>query len=248
MHINQLAAFDTSNAVNALPETTRNQQQSHITEALANGHAILVLASYRQLLGFDATQESRDLLLKQSREKRRQIALFLIHQASETKDPIPGDPQLGFLVLDLLSDSKQKSQPIDQQLERLPLLLKASGIADNYQQFDGVLQELTAKPLNDTQLQAITAILQQRGAMKVNVPKSSPSEKSFWASVLKRSKSGEDQWLEASLQLASIAVQERNFKDAAKMLNVIDALHPEWGTPERKTRAAALKAEVESTR
>jgi hypothetical protein len=149
--------------------------------------------------------------------------------------------------LDLLRDDKSKTRSIDQQLEQLPLLLAASRVADNFQQFDAILKELTAKQLNDAQLQTTTAILQRRSAMKPNTTKSSDSEKAFWRSVLKRSKSGEDQWLEASLQLAMIAVREGKSTDAARMLNVIDALHPEWGTLQRKARTAALKAELESS-
>ncbi len=234
--LNELAAFD-----------RESDPQSHISDAMADGHGILALAACRQLLGFDAMQESRDFLLRQSGNKRRQIANMLIRQASETNDRIPGDPQLGFLALDLLGDEKFKSRSIDQQLEQLPLLLAASRVADNFQQFDAILKELTAKQLSDVHLQSTMAILQRRSGMKVSTAKSSESEKAFWGSVLKRSKSGEEQWLEASLQLATIAVREGKSRDAARMLNVIDALHPEWGSPQRKARAAALKAELETS-
>jgi len=234
--LNELAAFDRA-----------SDPQSHISDAMADGHGILALAECRQLLGFDAIQESRDLLLRQSGNKRRQLANMLIRQASETNDPIPGDPQLGFLALDLSGDTQLKSRSIDQQLEQLPLLLAASRVADNFQLFDAILKELTAKKLSDVQLQSTTVILQRRSAMKVSTAKSSESEKTFWGSVLKRTKSGEEQWLEASLQLATIAVREGKSRDAARMLNVIDALHPEWGSPQRKARAAALRAELESS-
>ena len=234
--LNELTAFD--RAVDP---------QSHISDATADSHAILALTACRQLLGFDAMQESRDLLLGQSGTKRRQLANILLRQASETNDPISGDPQLGFLVLDLLRDQKSKLHSIDQQLEGLPLLLTASRVADNFQQFDELLKELTAKQMNDAQLQRTTAILQQRSAMKTNTAKSFESEKVFWGSVLKRSKPGDEQWLEASLQLAMMAVRDGKSRDAARMLNVIDALHPEWGTTQRKARAAALKAELESS-
>jgi len=234
--LQELAAFDRA-----------RDPQSHISDAMADGHAILVLAACRQLLGFDAMQESRALLLRQSGNKRRQLANILIRQASETDDPIPGDPQLGFFALDLLGDTQFKLRSIDQQLEHLPLLLAASRVADNFQQFDAILKELTAKQLSDAQLESTSVILQRRSAMKVSTATSSESEKAFWGSVLKRSKSGEEQWLEASLQLVTIAIREGKFRDAARMLNVIDALHPEWGTPQRKARAAALKAELESS-
>lgn len=243
----KLAADATSRLNELAASNGTNDPKLHISGAIADAHAIVVLASCRQLLGFDVMPESRDLLLSQSYRKRRQLANILMRQASETNDPIPGDPQLGFLALDLLRDDKSKTRSIDQQLEELPLILAASRIADNFQQVDEILKELTAMQLNDTQLRTTTAILQRRSAVKANAATSSDSEKTFWRSVLKRSKSGEDQWLEASLQLAIIAVREGKSTDAAKMLNVIDALHPEWGTPQRKARAAALKTELESS-
>lgn len=234
--LTELAAFDRA-----------KDPPSQISDAMADGHAILALAACRQLLGFDGMQESRDLLLRQSGDKRRQLANILLRQASATDDPIPGDPQLGFLALDLLGDTQFKLRSIDQQLEQLPLLLAASRVANNFHQFDASLKELTAKQLSDAQMQSTTKILQRRSAMKVSTAKSSESEKTFWGSVLKRSKPGEEQWLEASLQLATIAVREGKSKDAARMLNVIDALHPDWGTPQRKARAAALQAKLESS-
>ena len=128
------------------------------------------------------------------------------------------------------------------------MLLNASKVADNFQQFDAVIVELTSKSLTDAQLQTTALILELRTGLKSTDTKSAESTATFWQSVLRRSRSGDDQWLEASLQLATIAVQKKNFKDAAKVLNVIDALHPDWGTSERRTRAAALKASVESAR
>ena len=74
--LNELAAFDHATDL-----------QSHISDAIADGHAIQTLAACRQLLGFDAMQESRDLLLTQTVEKRRQFANLLICQASDTNDP-----------------------------------------------------------------------------------------------------------------------------------------------------------------
>ena len=224
------------------------EQQSHIDAAKTNGHAIIVLAVVRQLLGFDAMQKSRDVLLQQTMEKRHQLSSFLLHLASETNDPIPGDPQLGFLALDLLRDEHSAATSVDRQLEDISILLSASKVADNFQQFDAVIDRLAAQPLTDVQLQATATILQRRSAMKTTGATSLESIKTFWRSVIKRSRSGEDQWLEASLQLATIGAQEHNFQDAFKVLNVISALHPEWGTPERKTRAASLKARLESSK
>ena len=248
LQINALAATGSTDVAEAQSNRFPDEQQIQITDAIADGNAMSALAACRQLLGFDAMQESRNVLLQQSREQRRQLAGFLLHQASETNDPIPGDPQVGFLALDLLSDETQVAMPVDRQLEQLPMILAASRVADNFQRFDAVIGEITAKPLSDAQLQSTATILQRRNAMKTTNTASSESTETFWKSVLKRSRAGDGKWLEASLQLATIAVQEKNFQDAAKVLNVIDALHPDWGTSERKTRAQALKLRLESAR
>ena len=246
--LDALAAFNAPDVAGAQATGLPGEQQTQIKAAIANGHAMMALAACRRLLGFDTMQASRDVLLRQSQEKRRQLAGFLLHQASETTDPIPGDPQVGFLALDLLLEADAAKLPVDRQLEQLPLLLRASRVADNFQRFDAVVVELTAMSLTDAQLQTAASILERRTALKSTDTASSESTETFWQSVLRRSRSGDDQWLEASLQLATIAAQKKNFPDALKVLNVIDALHPDWGTSERKTRAAALKARLESAR
>lgn len=247
-HLAALATFDAPDAAAAQTIDFLGEQQIQITAAIANAHAIMTLAACRQLLEFDAVQGSRDVLLRQTHERRCQLAGFLLHQASATTAPVPGDPQLGFLALELLCEKDSATLPTDRQLAQLPMLLEAAKVADNFQPFDAVLGELTAKSLTDAQLLRVAAILADRTALKSTKTKSSASTEIFWKSVLKRSRSGDDQWLEASLQLATIAVQKKNHQDALKVLNVIDALHPDWGTSERKTRATALKARVESSK
>ena len=249
LQLDALAVLMTSDVAEAQATGFPGAQQAQITAAITNGHAMMALAACRQLRGFDTMQESRDVLLRQSREKRRQLAGFLLHQASHTPDPFPGDPQLGFLTLDLLSEKDSATKmPVDRQLEQLPTLLEASKVADNFQMFDAVIVKLTAKALTDVQLQTTASILERRTALKSTNTTSSELTETFWQTVLRRSQSGEDQWLEASLQLATIAVQKKNSQHALKVLNVIDALHPDWGTSQRKARAAALKMRLESAR
>jgi len=229
-----------------LSDPAANQHQNQVDAAKANGAAIVALAACRQLLGSEVIQELRSQLLKTKPETRMPLVQFLLHQGSETSHPIPGDPQLGFLALDLLRDEKSVAMPIERRLAQLPVLLTASKVADNFRQFDEMIGELTAMQLNDAQLQAIATILQQRSELKATLATSTDSVKQFWRSVLDRSRSGDDQWLEASLQLATIAVQEGKLQEAEKMLKVINALHPKWGTPQRQARAAVLLGRLES--
>ncbi|MDA1229557.1 MAG: hypothetical protein O2856_02160 [Planctomycetota bacterium] len=243
----QLAAAGATGLAGDAREVTVNDQESFVPEATANGHAILALTACRRLLGVDLLKEYRATLLASSDLDRRRFVTLLLHQASESKDVIPGDPQLGFLALDLLLNNELTAQPVARQLEQLTAILGASKVADNFEQFDSIITVLTARSLTDEQLQATAFLLQRRSELRAGGTSSKDTARTFWQSVLTRSKSGDDQWLEASLQLATIAVQERRIMDAAKVINVIDALHPDWGTPERKARAAAMKAELESS-
>ena len=240
-----IAAMKDSGGIGDQATGVSAEQQAQIQASEADGHAIVVLASFRQLLPLDGFQESRSVLLHQSGPKRLQIVMFLLRQTSDTGIPIPGDPQLGFLALDLLQGEETEAPSVDRQIEKLSILLTASKAADNFRQLDAVTDTLTAGPLTDAQMQTIATILQQR-ALKVSAkPTTSQSVSRFWQAVLKRSHSGDDNWLEASLQLATIAEQQQNIQEAARVLNVIDSLHPDWGTPERKARAAALKTRLE---
>ena len=77
---------------------------------------------------------------------------------------------------------------------------------------------------------------------------SKQNAKRFWQSVQKRTKAGQDAWLESSLQLALTAESTGDKKEAAQILGVVDVLHPEWGTPARKTRADELRSRLEAKR
>lgn len=57
---------------------------------------------------------------------------------------------------------------------------------------------------------------------------------------IKMNKQGTDIWLEASLQLATIASADRK-AETLKQLDVIQTLYPDWGTAGRKERALALR-------
>ena|GEM_PF-824314 len=244
--LNAIAALKDSAGVGDQAAGVTAEQQAQLRTAEVSAHAMVVLASFRQLLPVSAVQESRGELLRESGPFRMLIVMFLLRQTNATDAPIPGDPQLGFLALDMLRDAGTEAKTADREIERLPILLTASKAADNFEQFDKVIDRLTEGQLTDAQLQTIAMVLQQRSSSNVADSKTSESVRRFWHSVLKRTHSGDNNWLEASLQLASIAERQGKFDEALKVLNVIDSLHPEWGTAERKSRAAALRARLES--
>ena len=244
--LNVIATLKDSAGVGDQAAGVTAEQQAQLRTAEVSAHAMVVLASFRQLLPVSTVQESRGELLRESGPIRMLIVMFLLRQTNARHSPIPGDPQLGFLALDMLRDAGTEAKSADREIERLPILLTASKAADNFEQFDKVIDRLTEGQLTDAQLQTIAMVLQQRSSSNVADSKTSESVRRFWHSVLKRTHSGDNNWLEASLQLASIAERQGKFDEALKVLNVIDSLHPEWGTAERKSRAAALRARLES--
>lgn len=249
----RMRASDELSAMKLLrPATSYDDQsddhsmQSALESAEAYSHALIVLASFRQLLPLDDVRESQTYLTRQPTLIRMQVVRFLLRQTSDSDTPIPGDPQLGFLSLELLHEHDTKVLSVERRIEILPILLNASEAADNYQEFDAAIDRLTEGALSDTQLQTISLTLQRRSSGNTAKQTTSQPVKRFWQAVLQRSQSGDDHWLEASLQLALIAEQQRDPQEAARVLKVIDALHPAWGSPDRKLRAAALRARLES--
>jgi hypothetical protein len=52
-------------------------------------------------------------------------------------------------------------------------------------------------------------------------------------------------WLEASLQLASIAAAGGRVGEAQRILRTVSVLHPSWGDIERQKRATELLKSLE---
>lgn len=246
LHLNAIAALNIQDAADHAWVGLSRELQDQIGVTTAYAQGILALGALRQLLGADAIAEPREVLLQQSTENKRHVTEFLLHQSGDTGAATPGDPQLGFLVIELLQNGHSMPVPTDRMLLQLPLLLRGSEVANNFKTFDLMIEDLTARPLTDQQLQTIAAVLERRSRMKAGGGNPTEVVKLFWRKLLERSDSGTDQWFEASLQLAEIAARENQVKEAQKVLNVITALHPDWGKPDRQLRAAALKARLES--
>jgi hypothetical protein len=248
LHLDAMEKLDALEPTGPKSTVVSTEQQAQVEAARFNGAVIVALAACRQLLGPVAIEESRSQLLKANLESRLRLIRLLLHQAGEIDNPIPGDPQIGFLALDLLRDEQPEPVPVQRRLALLPDLLMASNAADSFREFDAMIGILTNTTLSDVQLQTIATVLQKRSQMKASGITTTESVRHFWRSVLERSQSGNDRWFEASLQLATIAVQEGRYQEAEKVLNVISALHPEWGMPERRSRAEALKRQLELAR
>lgn len=211
-------------------------------------HTMIVLCSVRQLANAADYQTSMARLTSLPRKDRQAVAQSLARQMNSDAAAVPGDVQLALFLISLVTESPESSRPtltVDDRLVELQLLQTLGRVAKSTAAYDKCLNDLLAMTLDDSQI-ARTADIVTQSAGSQSSTASKQNAKRFWQSVQKRTKAGQDAWLESSLQLALIAESSGDKKEAAKILGVVDVLHPEWGTPARKTRANELRSRLEA--
>jgi hypothetical protein len=211
-------------------------------------HTMIVLCSVRQLANAADYQTSMARLTSLPRKDRQAVAQSLARQMNSDAAAVPGDVQLALFLISLVTESPESSRPtltVDDRLVELQLLQTLGRVAKSTAAYDQCLNDLLAMTLDDSQI-ARTADIVTQSAGSQSSTASKQNAKRFWQSVQKRTKAGQDAWLESSLQLALIAESSGDKKEAAKILGVVDVLHPEWGTPARKTRANELRSRLEA--
>lgn len=231
-------------------------------------HAIIVLSSFRQLADLTQSEEARTALLSLAITQRLRTAQLLMRQLPSPGPVIPGDgPLAGFLIeLISLPNNDPENDSTELRLRRLQLLQPLGRAAGTMAAFDHALDDLMRSNLSDTQLTALMEIINQashasipkaallndgtlnHGTLKAGLPKAgnqAATTRRFWQTLYKRSKPGDDRWLEASLQLAILAEADGQTKESAKILAVVSVLHPNWGTPVRKAKADELRKRLE---
>lgn len=211
-------------------------------------HTMIVLCSVRQLANAADYQTSMARLTSLPRKDRQAVAQSLARQMNSDAAAVPGDVQLALFLISLVTESPESSRPtltVDDRLVELQLLQTLGRVAKSTAAYDQCLDDLLAMTLDDSQI-ARTADIVTQSAGSQSSTASKQNAKRFWQSVQKRTKAGQDAWLESSLQLALIAESSGDKKEAAKILGVVDVLHPEWGTPARKTRANELRSRLEA--
>ena len=209
---------------------------------------MIVLGSVRQLANVDDYQTSLTVLKSLPRKDRLAVAQSLIRQMNPEAAASPGDVQLALFLISLVTESSETSTPaltVDDRLVELQLLQALGRVAKSTTAYDRCLNDLLAMTLDESQI-ARTADIVTRSAGSPPSDGSKQNAKRFWQSVQKRTKPGQDAWLESSLQLAMSAESTGDKKEAVKILGVVDVLHPEWGTPARKTRADELRSRLEA--
>ncbi len=109
---------------------------------------------------------------------------------------------------------------------------------------DTLLQRLASLQLTPTQLRDVAVAFADWHSTS---DAGSPIADQFWSQLLKASAQGSDAWLEASLQLAQLAFDRGRSDDAKRRLAVVELLHPDWGSPDRKQRAGVLEQQCRSS-
>ena len=239
---------DTSTSSQKLSSNENNDLQYLRSHAETICHAMNVLGSVRQLANVDDYQTSLTVLKSLPRKDRLAVAQSLIRQMNPEAAASPGDVQLALFLISLVTESPETSTPaltVDDRLVELQLLQALGRVAKSTTAYDRCLNDLLAMTLDESQI-ARTADIVTRSAGSPPSDGSKQNAKRFWQSVQKRTKPGQDAWLESSLQLAMSAESTGDKKEAVKILGVVDVLHPEWGTPARKTRADELRSRLEA--
>ena len=230
-----------SSSENADPQYLRNRAETIC-------HTVIVLSSVRQLANAADYQPSLTKLKSLPRKDRLAVAQSLGRQMNSDAAIVAGDVQLALFLISLVTESPESSKPTltaDDRLVELQLLQTFGRVANSTTAYDRCLNDLLAMTLDESQIARTAEIVTQSAGGKPSTA-SKQNAKRFWQSVQKRTKVGQDVWLESSLQLALIAESTGDKKEAAKILGVVDVLHPEWGTPARKTRADELRSRLEA--
>jgi hypothetical protein len=213
-------------------------------------HTMIVLCSVRQLVNAADYETSMARLKLLPRKDRLAVAQSLGHQMKSDAAIVPGDVQLALFLISLVTESAESSKPtltVDDRLVELQLLQALGRVAKSTTAYDRCLNELLAMTLDESQISRTADIVTQSAGSQASTT-SKQNAKRFWQSVQKRTKAGQDAWLESSLQLALIAESTGDKKEAARILGVVDVLHPEWGTPARKQRADELRSRLEANK
>lgn len=225
-------------------ENTDLQYLRNRVEAIC--HTMVVLCSVRQLANAADYETSMAKLRSLPRAGRLAVAQSLGRQMNADAAAVPGDVQLALFLISLVTESSASSIPgltVDDRLMELQLLQTLGRSAKSTAAYDRCLNDLLAMTLDESQIARTADIVTQSAGSQTSTG-SKQNAKRFWQSVQKRTKAGQDAWLESSLQLALIAESTGDKKEAAKILGVVDVLHPEWGTAARKTRADELRSRL----
>ena len=201
-----------------------------VAQTHADALTLQLLASSRSLLPPDQIQSLQQQLLALPQPARREQLLLLLPHISNPS--LPGNTALINFATQLLPDPRQPGQSAASLIADLPLTLRLATIPETAHIPARLLNELAQQTLSPTQIQTAASTL---AAHPIPIPSAD-----FWKQIQRKTTPGEPSWFEAAFQLASIAASENRKSEALRILRTVSVLHPAWGSPERRQRAAAL--------
>ncbi|MFM7037268.1 MAG: hypothetical protein ACKO2L_06035 [Planctomycetaceae bacterium] len=211
----------------------------------AAAETLRLLAASRLLLPATEIQKAEAILRGRAVAVRREQVLLLLPHLS--RSGLPGNASLASFATELLPPANAADRTAADLLRDLPVQLRLQQCGGPGEPAAAILGALIRQPLTPSQLQRAARILSGIDpAVMVGVAASpSPTVADFWRKVQKQTKSGEPAWLEASLQLASLAAVGGRVSEAQRILRTVSVLHPSWGDSERQTRAVELLKSLE---
>lgn len=246
MDVEQSPSADAATSIQKLSTNENADLQYLKRHAETICHTMIVLSGARLLANAAEYESSITTLKSLTRENRLAVAQSLGRQLNADTTVVPGDVQLALFLISLVTESSASpTLTVDDRLVELQLLQTFGRVAKSMAPYDRCLNDLLALTLDESQIARTAEIVTQSVGSQSSTA-SKQNAKRFWQSVQKRTKAGQDAWLESSLQLALIAESTGDKKEATKILGVVDVLHPEWGTPARRMRADELRSRLEA--
>lgn len=205
-------------------------------------HAILIASCFRRLEDLKQIEPSRAAIIARPRRERDRSVALLACQLSNAEPSAAGSPQLARfltqLVLEPSPDDQNETNSV--LISRLKLLKQLCVFSNDWKPYVDTLDRLTKRNLTERELDQISELLFLSDPQRKIDESVSKAEMSFWHAVQKRTKRGDDLWLEASLRLAEGNYRTGNKSEALRILNVVNALFPSWGNESRQKRAVRL--------
>ncbi len=162
-----------------------------------------------------------------------------------------GDTWLAELNTQLLKrmlDNRNVPPSVDELLWMSPVAARAARLSGDTEVLDRLLNQATTMSITEQQLSRLAQSLSFSDASNSQAQEdavSAGARKKFWQQVLAARPQGTDTWLEASLQLAELSARSGAIEAARRRLHVVEALYPDWGTPQRKARTQTLYKRLE---
>ncbi len=205
------------------------------------------LAAARTSTDGDALRRRSRLIVEQAASDPLVTAWRLHPFLSRSGLIQPGDAFVARTINELV---RRHLETADSEMtaEHLLDLLRLTGATRRLTSDDRLHRELQNRilsaSLTETQVRTVAELLMKSAAGNSDVPSGELRE--FWRSVRDGQTPGSALWLEAGLQLAGIRMQQGQAAAAARDLDVLSVLYPDWGSAERRWRAEQLRKQVES--